>query len=140
MTVLDAQFAPEQRVNTQTLGFYFHLGKKLLDVLILSDQQRIRVPIHKGAQDRLVLVAKSLGEDEERHGSVSFILDQYFGVNQQMDVRVGTVYRQWVTLFDHPDDDVYDGIIGEDDDELPRVCLELLVEEAAAPPKQQVAV
>jgi hypothetical protein len=35
-----------------------------------------------------------------------------------------------VTLFDHPDDDVYDGIIGEDDDELPRILLEFIVEEA----------
>jgi hypothetical protein len=27
----------------------------------------------------LVLVAKNLGEDEERHGSVTFLLDNYFG-------------------------------------------------------------
>jgi hypothetical protein len=60
------------------------------------------------------------------------MLEQYFGMTQSQDVTVGRVYRQWVTLFDHPDDDVYDGMIGEDDDELPRVQLELLIEDATA--------
>lgn len=37
---------------------------------------------------------------------------------------------QWVTLFDHPDDDIYDGILGEDDDEVPRIKLDFMVEDA----------
>lgn len=76
ISVLDAEFAPEMNVNKSTVGFYFHLGKKLADVLVLSDQSRLRVPVKKGAVDeKLTLVAKSLGEDEERHGSVSILLD-----------------------------------------------------------------
>ena len=45
----------------------------------------------------------------------------------------GNPIRQYVTLFDHPDDDVYDGILGEDDDEVPRVLIEFFLEEAAQP-------
>jgi hypothetical protein len=32
-------------------------------------------------------------------------------------------------MFDHPDDDIYDGILQEDDEEVPRVQLEFVVEE-----------
>jgi hypothetical protein len=34
--ILDAEFI-DGYVNKSTVGFYFHLGKKLLDVLVLSD-------------------------------------------------------------------------------------------------------
>lgn len=30
-------------------------------------------------------------------------------------------HKQWITLFDHIDDDEYDGEMGENDDEAPRV-------------------
>lgn len=66
-----------------------------------------------------MLVAKNLGEDEERHGSVTILLEQYFGV--QSEIELGKSYVQWITLFDHPDDDIYDGILQEDDEEVPRV-------------------
>jgi len=106
-------------VNKSTVGFYFHLGKKLLDVLVLSDQSRLKIPIKKNTPEKLVLVAKNLGEDEDRHGSVTFLLDNYFG--HQAEIELGKSYVQWITLFDHPDDDIYDGILQEDDEEVPRV-------------------
>jgi hypothetical protein len=114
-------------VNKSTVGFYFHVGKKLIDVLVLSDQSKLKIPIKKGSLEKLVLVAKNLGEDEERHGSVTFLLENYFGV--EADVKLGHRYVQWITLFDHPDDDIYDGLLNEDDEEVPRVQLEFLVEE-----------
>jgi hypothetical protein len=87
--ILDAEFAPEMRVNKSTTGFYFHIGKKLADVLVLSDQTKLRVPIRRGVPDeKLTLVAKSLGEDEERFGSVSLLLEQYFS-SQSLEVTVG---------------------------------------------------
>jgi hypothetical protein len=33
-------------------------------------------------------------------------------------------------LFDHPDDDIYDGILREDDDEEPRIYIDFIVEES----------
>jgi hypothetical protein len=44
----------------------------------------------------------------------------------------GERYIQWVTLFDHPDDDTYDGTLGEDDDETPRIKVEIVVEDGGA--------
>ena len=116
--ILDAEFL-DFHVNKSTVGFYFHLGKKLLDVLVLSDQSKLRVPVKRGAQEKLVLVAKNLGEDEERHGSVTFLLDNYFGVASEIEL--GKSYIQWITLFDHPDDDIYDGLLQENDEEVPRI-------------------
>ena len=44
----------------------------------------------------------------------------------------GQRYIQWITVFDHPDDDVYDGVLGEDDEETPRIRLEIAVEDGGA--------
>jgi len=129
---LDAEFL-DKYVNKQTVGFYINVGKKLLDVLVLKDQSRLKVPVKKGSLERLVIIARNLGEDEELHGSVSIELDNYFGENGQ--VQLGTPYVQYITLFDHPDDDQYDGVLGTDDEEVPRVQIEFVVEEAGTEPK-----
>lgn len=61
----------------------------------------------------MVVVVKDL-ETDERVGSVSF--------PQEIFTSVGSgKYTQWVTLFDHLDDDEYDGEMGEQDDEEPRI-------------------
>jgi hypothetical protein len=33
-------------------------------------------------------------------------------------VVAGLRFIQWISLFDHPDDEVYDGVLGEDDEEM----------------------
>ena len=123
---MDAEFL-DFHVNKSTVGFYFHIGKKLLDVLVLSDQSKLKIPIKKNANEKLVLLAKNLGEDEEKHGSVTILLENYFGVSSE--IQLGQRYKQWITFFDHPDDDIYDGILNDDDEEVPRIYLEFLVEE-----------
>jgi hypothetical protein len=72
-------------------------------VLVLKDQSRLKVPVKRGSLERLVIVGRGLGEDEEKHGSVSIELAHYFGEKSESDL--GTQYVQWITLFDHPDDD-----------------------------------
>jgi hypothetical protein len=114
-------------IDKQKVGFYFHIGKKLHDVLVLQDQSKLKVPIKKGLSEKLVLVAKYLEDEEERFGSITIMLETYFGDLSQTEL--GQRYTQWITLFDHPDDDIYDGILNEDDDEVPRVQIEFLVEE-----------
>jgi hypothetical protein len=102
--------------------------------MIIGERQHARFQVHKPVSNnqettsKLVISAKNL-QTEERHGSVSFVLETYFTQQGNPEVEVGRIYRQWVTLFDHPDDDVFDGIIGEDDDELPRILLEIIIEE-----------
>jgi hypothetical protein len=62
----------------------------------------------------LVVVVKSLGIDEYKVGSVS--------IPQEIMMSAGeSRHKQYITLFDHIDDDEYDGEMGENDDEFPRV-------------------
>ncbi len=35
----------------------------------------------------------------------------------------GKTFKQWVTLFEEPEDDEYDGDFGVDDDELPMIAV-----------------
>ncbi len=52
-------------------------------------------------------------------------------------------FKQWVTLFDSPDDDEYDGDFQEQDEEMPRVHFAVSVEpestilQASPPPQKQ---
>lgn len=46
-------------------------------------------------------------------GSVSFPLREIF--------RPGKDFKQWLTVFDTVEDDIFDGIVGIDDDETPRI-------------------
>ena len=57
---------------------------------------------------------------------MSFKVESYFGSAQEMSV-CGERYVQWITIFDHPDDDQYDGFLGEDDEESPRIKVEFVV-------------
>lgn len=40
---------------------------------------------------------------------------------------MGNTYLHWVTLFEDLDDDLYDGQLGEDDYEQPRILIEYSV-------------
>ena len=63
-----------------------------------------------------MVAVKSLGRDEVKVGSIS--------IPQEIILSAGeSRHKQWVTLFDHQDDDEYDGDMGENDDEAPRVFL-----------------
>ena len=59
-------------------------------------------------------------DDKDRFGSVSISL-------KKLAQGSGNTYMHWVTLFDNLDDDLYDGQLGEDDWEQPRVLLEYSV-------------
>ena len=70
---------------------------------------------------KLQVIVKRVGvEDAQRFGSVSFHL-------KKLASGVGNTYMQWVTLFDDMHDDMYDGQLGEDDWELPRILIEYSV-------------
>ena len=47
-------------------------------------------------------------------GSVSIPQDLFLSCGEMR-------YKQWITLFDHEEDDEYDGDFGDNDDETPRV-------------------
>ena len=55
-----------------------------------------------------------MGRDEVKVGSISIPQDIFYMAGESK-------HQQWITLFDHIDDDEYDGEMGENDDEQPRV-------------------
>jgi hypothetical protein len=58
-------------------------------------------------------------------GSISFNIYQYF--KQMHPTAYDQVHSQWITLFDHPEDDEYDGDFGEDDEEEPMISTHIKV-------------
>jgi hypothetical protein len=110
----------ESPVEVSQLGYYVSLGGKLQDVLVISNkrgeaQSQVRVPLNPESPDKLVVVVKTVGGGQAiKVGSISFIPDIFFSLGQGR-------FTQWVTLFDHLDDDEYDGDFTETDEELPRV-------------------
>ena len=60
------------------------------------------------------MLAKSLGREEVKIGSIIIPQEIFFAGGEN-------AYTQYITLFDHQDDDEYDGEMGENDEEAPRV-------------------
>lgn len=58
-------------------------------------------------KDRLQVIIKHLGKDEKKIGSVSFECKDFTNMTS------GVNHKYWVTLFDHTDDDLYDGEFAE---------------------------
>ena len=55
-------------------------------------------------------------------GSVSFRCERFF---DNLDRR----FRHWVTLFESERDDEFDGMLGEQDEDLPRVLLDYTIKD-----------
>lgn len=106
------------------------MGPKLFDVLVLSSgQNTVKLPLSQNSNDKVTIVVKSLGKDEFKVGSISIAQEIFIAGGESK-------HKQWVTLFDHLDDDEYDGEMGENDDEQPRVQFTFnIVQESVAKPK-----
>ena len=114
--VVDIQL--EERVDRNAIGCYVSVGKRLLDVLVLGDlEQKLRVALSKPA-DSIQIIIKFLGKDERKLGSVSLPARLF------LEGPPNRTYKHWVTIFDHLDDDEFDGELGENDEECPRILLE----------------
>ncbi|TNV84425.1 hypothetical protein FGO68_gene11806 [Halteria grandinella] len=144
--ILDIELDPETEsfhIDHSQLGFYVSLGTKLQDVLMLSSestlqpQSQVRIPLSAlSAYDsiqpteKLVISVRSVSHPDIRVGSVS--------IPQHLFLSCGeTRFKQWITLFDHADDDEYDGDFVENDEESPRVQFLFSVDQDVNAPLQQ---
>ena len=75
--------------------------------------------------ERVVIVVRVIGRDDLKVGSVSIPHEVFLSCGESR-------YKQWITLFDHLDDDEYDGDLGENDEEVPRVQFGFLIEQQEA--------
>ena len=117
----DVELEPEMKlIKKEDLGFYIFLGKKLLDVLMLQSKgpsNPVKIPLSPVmSEDKITIITKSLGANETSIGSIS--IPQYIILNGGL-----ASYTQWITLFEHQDDDEYDGQMGANDDEAPRILV-----------------
>ena len=106
-------------VQKEDIRVRVSLGKKLLDTLTLLEPTKdVIVPLSsKISEEKIVIACSStqqLTDGTFSLGSVS--------IPQQIIYNGGlATYIQWITLFEHSDDDEYDGEMGIDDDEDPRI-------------------
>lgn len=81
------------------------------------------MPIDLKGEIRILLQAL-IDDEQTMVGSISFDQLMYFTPN---NIEPGREYKQWITLFDDPADDLYDGVFGEDDEEQPRILVSIQV-------------
>ena len=68
-----------------------------------------------------LLVQLKLMFGEKYIGSISFPLKEV--------VEIGKDFKQWLTIFDTPEDDVFDGVLGVSDDENPKIFVGFEIQE-----------
>ncbi len=76
------------------------------------------MPIYGQKAKSVQLVVNCNGKN--RFGSVSFSL-------RKLQQGAGQKFIQWVTLYDCLDDDLFEGDLGEDEPDLPRILVEFKV-------------
>jgi len=77
IAVKDAEFLG-MGVEKSTVGSFVYVDKKLMEMLFISDtSQHLKVPL-KSTSQKLQIVVKDLGGNEESHGSISFDIPHYF--------------------------------------------------------------
>ena len=88
------------------------LGDRSLYTQNMGSQQKTTTPVPLSTEmstDRITFICK--GRDlPENIGSVS--IPQFIVLNGGLNT-----YNQWITLFEHEEDDEYDGEMGVNDDE-----------------------
>ena len=121
-------------IQKSDLGFYIYIGHKLLDVLVLtpgSMSNPVKVPLSSTiSAEKILIVTKTIG-DEFNVGSVS--IPQHIVLNGGLNS-----YTQWITMFEHRDDDEYDGQMGIHDEEDPKILVNFVIgsENPSVPKKQ----
>lgn len=120
----------------ERLGCFVQYQDRFLDAIMIHDggqpvkPDSITFTLDEGAagtDPRVVLICKDIASDQPFAGSVSIARSILLEGN------LDQTYNMWVTLFDDPTDDEYDGALGVQDDEEPRVRFEFTVSQVPAP-------
>jgi chromosome segregation ATPase len=96
------------------IGCYIAYNGQDLDCIIVDDTDHRLVLDLPDPSAVIRVTAKGLGNDG-RIGSVSIKASTFIDYAQK------STKETWITLFDHEDDDEYDGQFNEDDQEAPRI-------------------
>jgi hypothetical protein len=98
---------------------------------IKSDKVIVPIPDSAHSNDpRIVLLVKDIENEDPIAGSVSIPRSIF------LEGELNKTYSMWITLFDDQGDDEYDGAMGVQDEESPRILLDFTVSEVSAPKKE----
>lgn len=124
----------------ERLGCFVQYDNQFVDVLMIKqgahtikpDEITVNLADSKETSDpSLVLLVKDIQKDDPYVGSVSIFRSIL------LEGQIGKKYTMWITLFDDQGDDEYDGQMGINDDEQPRILVELtVIDPNQAPPAQ----
>ena len=117
ISILDLVLEPEQElIPRQDITVELRLGTRSLFTQNMSDAKKVATPVPLSAQisnEHIIFVCKGRGMAQSI-GSVS--IPQFIVLNGGLNT-----YQQWITLFEHEEDDEYDGEMGINDDEKPMI-------------------
>ena len=124
---LDEEFA---HVNPQKTEVFFGLDKQVFQSIPFNSKNKETLLPLSGGSERVVIELKTLDRDHDLIGTIGIPQDIIFAGGEQL-------YEQWITLFDHPDDNEYDGEMGLNDEECPRLLIQFkLVSELQKKPRE----
>ena len=126
--VHDIDFEPGEHdsKDKEEVGFYTYRNMKFVDCSDLEEPHTIMVPLRNAKPQEVVRVIVQNQDDDEFFGSISVPLKKYFlgeGVEKNHE------YKQWITLFDDPEDDEYDGDFEVDDEDHPKIQVSFAITE-----------
>ena len=126
--VHDIDFEPGEHdgKDKEEVGFYTYRNMKFVDCSDLEEPHTIMVPLRNAKPQEVVRVIVQNQDDDEFFGSISVPLKKYF----LSDTLVKNhEYKQWITLFDDPEDDEYDGDFEVDDEDHPKILISFAITE-----------
>ena len=100
------------------LHFTILLGQQKIADFKLPDSRTVTLPLTTSLTDDFIRVIATAVDTGARIGSVS--IPQHIVLSGGL-----ATYTQWITLFEYDDDDDYDGAMGLNDEEEPRVLLRM---------------
>lgn len=142
--VLDTVLEEDVDLPLTRTGFFVQYDGKYVDALMIrgggqmlkSDNTNLILKDSLTDSDpKFVIIVKDIQNDDPYIGSVS-IARSIFAEGD-----LGKTYKMWITLFDDQGDDEYDGAMGLQDDEEPRILVEFTCTKAPEnPPPAQKSV
>ena len=105
-----------ENVKKEQIEIKIKLGRKVLaqQNLMESTQVLTKIPLSTQISEDKIVIIVTAPNMSENIGSIS--IPQYIILNGGLNT-----YTQWITLFEHEEDDEYDGEMGVNDDEEPRL-------------------
>lgn len=113
VTVSDLEPLEHDLINLKDISFKVCANLNVVSVSSYEDVKSVTLDMKvlETGCIRVIVMNK-----EQLYGSICFDSQTDFGTQ-------GQTHKQWVTLFDDTDDDVYDGTLGLDDEEGPRLLI-----------------